>query len=234
MNIEITFLNILFLLLSLLIITAGIIKTKSSPVYRKYFIYIFSVTAAISFVIFQIIAYTYLLKFNFYYGINSALFILVISAIIISPFTFRLINTAKLLFITTGVHKPVTAFLPADKTNAKIISAEVKDSEIIESEVIEPEIIEQVLIELEKVESAEILTEPINAETVIPHKSEITEINSSEKEQDDKRREEEHKPGPVKKQAVKHKSSKKRTPVQKTVSKRSGSTQQNKKPGRKK
>lgn len=244
MNSEITILNILLLLLALPIITAGIVKTKSTPAIRKYFIYIFSVTAVISFVILQILAYSYLIKFNFYYGINSALLILVISAIIISPLTFRLINTAKLLFNIVGTQKPVSEVLSAEKTAAGIISAAVKETEsietkviapeIIKQEVIEPQVIEPEVIEPEVIEPVEILPDPIKAETVIPVESEITDININEKLPLQKKNDEEHKEEPVKKQAVKHKSTKKRTPVQMTVPKKTGNTQQKKKSGRKK
>lgn len=229
MNSEITFLNILLLLLALLIITAGIVKTKSTPAIRKYFIYIFSVTAVISFIILQSLAYSYLIKFNFYYGINSALLILVLSAIIISPFTFRLKNTAKLLFNTIGTQKPVTAVLSTDKTTENIISAEIKEPDFIESKVIEPRVIEP-----EVIEPVEILPDPIKAETVIPIESEITDININENEPVQKKNDEEHNEELVKKQSVKHKSTKKRTPVQKTVPKKTGNTQQKKKSGRKK
>lgn len=244
MNSEITILNILLLPLALLIITAGIVKTKSTPAIRKYFIYIFSVTAVISFVILQILAYSYLIKFNFYYGINSALLILFISSIIISPFTFRLINAATLLFNTSGTQKPVTAVLSAEKPAAGIISAAVKETETIETKVIAPEIIKQEVIEPqviepevivpEVIEPVEILPDPIKAETVIPVESEITDININEKLPLQKKNDEEHKEEPVKKQTVKHKSTKKRTPVQKTVPKKTGNTQQKKKSGRKK
>ena len=234
MNSEITFFNILLLLLALLIITAGIVKTKSTPAIRKYFIYIFSVTAVISFVILQILAYSYLIKFNFYYGINSALLILVLSAIIISPFTFRLKNTAKLLFNIAGTQKPVSAVLSAEKPAAGIISAAVKETETIETKVIAPEIIKQEVIEPEVIEIVEILPDPIKAETVIPIESEITDININENEPVQKKNDEEHNEEPVKKQTVKHKSTKKRTPVQKTVPKKTGNTQQKKKSGRKK
>ncbi|MBN8585187.1 MAG: hypothetical protein J0M37_08830 [Ignavibacteria bacterium] len=254
MNSEITILNILLLLLALLIITAGIAKTKSTPAIRKYFIYIFSITAVISFIILQFLAYSYLIKFNFYYGINSALLILVLSAIIISPFTFRLINTAKLLFNTSGTQKPVTAVLSAEKPAAGIISAAVKETktietkviapeiikqeviepQVIEPEVIEPEVIEPEVIEPEVIEIVEILPDPIKAETVKPVESEITDININEKLPLQKKNDEEHKEVPVKKQAVKHKSTKKRTPVQKTVPKKTGNTQQKKKSGREK
>lgn len=249
MNSEITFLNILLLLFALLIITAGIVKTKSTPAIRKYFIYIFSVTAVISFIILQILAYSYLIKFNFYHGINSALLILVISAIIISPFTFRLINTAKLLFNTSGTQKPVTAVHFAEKSAAGIISAAVKETktietkvfapeivkqEVIETQVIEPQVIEPEVIEPEVIEPVEILPDPIKAETVIPVENEITDMINNENEPLQKKNDEEHKEEPVKKQTVKHKSTKKRTPVQKTDPKKTGNTQQKKKSGRKK
>ena len=95
MDAKITFWDALPLFITMLLITIGMFSYMlrlKEILNLKLFL---AGIIIISFFTFQFLVYTYILKFDIYYGLNAALLIIILTAIIFSPFFFKVINFVK-------------------------------------------------------------------------------------------------------------------------------------------
>jgi len=151
MSEEITILDVLSLLAALMILTLGIGGGKFRLKDKKYSNYFFAGVFVLSFISLQIITFTYVLKFDIYYGLNAALLVSVLAAITFSPWLFRVVNSVQFIkFAQSPQSKSVVDKIIvneiAESDTVKVPVDEVEVTDLITEEVV----IEEILVPKEQ------------------------------------------------------------------------------------
>jgi len=141
MNEQITILQALPFLAGLIVLTLGIVISRFHLMDSKYLNFFFAGILVLSFISLQIITFTYVLKFDIYYGLNAALLIAVLAAITFSPWLYRVVNSVQFIkFAQSPGSKSVVDKIIvneiAERQSAENPIDEIKVTEVITEEVI--------------------------------------------------------------------------------------------------
>ncbi|HRJ85751.1 MAG TPA: hypothetical protein PK753_08765, partial [Ignavibacteria bacterium] len=136
MSEQITILQALPFLAALIILVPGILSSNFRLKFNKLTNPFFAGVLVLSFISLQILTFTYVLKFDIYYGLNAALLIAVLTAITFSPLLFKMINFVsgkKFAYIPKGnVIEEDIIIKEIIKTGSdKILTKDLKVTEVI-------------------------------------------------------------------------------------------------------
>jgi len=202
MSAQIEILEIVLLFTAILLFTFGIVGLRFSLTNKLYFNFTFIGVLVLSFISLQAAIFTYIMKFDIYYGWNAALLILVLAAIISSPFILRMINSARLFnFSKLPVRKPIQPLEEKNDEKPKFADEEKQIETPVFAE--GPKLTEepiQIKSEMD-VQPVKIAPEPVK-----PGEDLVSEVIPAEKD--------------IKETAPKRKTASKRTPVKKTPAKK--------------
>lgn len=234
MSPQIEILEIILLFTVIALFSFGIAGLKLGQPTNNFFKYSFAGVLVLSFISLQAAIFTYIIKFDLYFGWNSALLILALTSIVTSPFWFKIIYGAKLAGYSRSVHRKKSditdAVTPIDvaavetpETEESIQAQPSMDDKQTELSInddtkpfgITPDDQEQKTKSDEKVAKTKaLIIEEKNTESTAAVDVEVTDhLNTSEKE------EKESKTVPKKKAPVKKRLSSKRTSSSKHASK---------------
>ncbi|HAX48813.1 MAG TPA: hypothetical protein PK605_01410 [Ignavibacteria bacterium] len=166
MSEQITILQALPFLAALIILVPGILSSNFRLKFNKLTNPFFAGVLVLSFISLQILTFTYVLKFDIYYGLNAALLIAVLTAITFSPLLFKMINFVsgiKFAYIPKGnVIEEDIIIKEIIKTGSdKILTKDLKVTEVITEDVVIEEVIIEEEIQLPKAQEEAIIEQPV-------------------------------------------------------------------------
>ena len=202
MSAQIEILEIVLLFTAILLFTFGIVGSRLNLAEKHFFKFTFAAVLVLSFISLQTAIVVYVIKFEIYFGWNAALLILVLTAIVSSPFLLRIINSARLF--SFGKLSPRKLILPSEVKNDEKPKFADEEKQIETPVFAEgPKLTEepiQIKSEMD-VQPVKIAPEPVK-----PGEDLVSEVIPAEKD--------------IKETAPKRKTASKRTPVKKTPAKK--------------
>jgi hypothetical protein len=175
MSAQIEILEIVLLVTAIVLLSFGIVGSRLNLAEKHFFKFTFAVVLVLSFISLQTAIIIYVIKFDIYFGWNGALLILVLTAIISSPFILRIINSARLFSFSEFPARKLIRPLEVKKDEKPILE-EVKKQTAAPTFVEEPkikeeptpiksaEVVQPVEVTSESVEPAEVIDSVVTTE----------------------------------------------------------------------
>jgi hypothetical protein len=161
MSEQITILQALPFLAALIILTLGVLSSNFRLKFNKLVNSFFAGVLVLSFISLQILTFTYVLKFDIYYGLNAALLIAVLAAITFSPQLFIVINSIQLVKFSQSPGSKIIEEKFIVNEIAETQSVENPIDEITVSEAITEELLISEEIQIPKEQEEIIIEQPV-------------------------------------------------------------------------
>ncbi len=162
MSEQITILQALPFLAALIILTVVVLSSNFRLKFNKLINSFFAGVLVLSFVSLQISTFTYVLKFDIYYGLNAALLIAVLAAITFSPWLFKVVNSVQFIKFaqSPGSKSVVDKIIVNEITETQ--SAENPIDEIIVTEAVTEELLVSEELQIPEEQEETIIEQPVS------------------------------------------------------------------------
>jgi len=161
MSEQITILQALPFLAALIVLTLGVLSSNFPLKFNKFINSFFAGVLVLSFISLQILTFTYVLKFDIYYGLNAVLLIAVLAAITFSPWLYRVVNSVQFIKFaqSPGSKSVVDKIIVNEITETQ--SEENPIDEIIVTEAITEELLVSEELHIPKDQEETIIEQPV-------------------------------------------------------------------------